>query len=373
MKFSDIPAHESIKERLRAMVDNDRLPHALLIHGRSGTGKMMMARALSQYIHCTDRQSGDSCGKCPACIQHESFNHVDTHFSFPVLKPKGKDSVVSDDWIVEWRDFLKENPYMDFKEWLVKLDNVNGQPRFYVEESADIIKKLNYTSRTGRQIVIMWLPERMGTECANKLLKLIEEPLGDAMFILVSNEPEGILPTIYSRTQRVEMCRLPDDIVSRYLVKKYDIDLSRAEAIAHLADGSIVEADYRVVNYERQEKYLELFIRLMRLAYQKKVGELRQWSNEVASLGREGTVDFLSYCISQIRENFIYHLHERSLNYMTVDEERFAKNFHKFINERNVLELTARFEKCIADILANANAKIELFELSVRTIMLLIK
>ena len=117
MRFSDIPAHESVKERLKAMVDNNHLPHALLIYGRSGTGKMMMARALAQYIHCTDRQNGDSCGKCPACIQHEKFNHVDTHFSFPVLKPKGKDSVISDDWIGDWRAFISENPYMDFKEW----------------------------------------------------------------------------------------------------------------------------------------------------------------------------------------------------------------------------------------------------------------
>lgn len=373
MKFSDIPSHESVKERLRALVDNDRLPHALLLHGRPGVGKMMMARALAQYIHCSDRQGGDSCGRCPACLQHASFNHVDTHFSFPVVKRKGKTTTTSDDWIEEWREFLTENPYCDFKEWLQKLDNINGQPRIYVEESAELLRKLSFTSRTGRQLVLMWLPERMGVEAANKMLKLIEEPLGDTMFILVSNDAEGILPTIMSRLQRIEMLRLPDDVVARYLVENHNIAATQAHSVAHLADGSIIDATYRVNNYARQEQYLELFMRLMRLAYQKKVGDLKAWSIEVASLGREGAVDFLTYCIEQIRENFIYHLHECNLTFMTVDEEKFARNFHRFINERNVLELTQRFENSIKDIQANANAKIELFDLAVRVIILLLK
>ena len=212
MRFCDIPGHEGVKQRLRNLVDEDRLPHALLIHGRPGIGKMMMARALAQYIHCTNRRNGDSCGVCPSCRQHESFNHIDTHYSFPVLK-KGSNETVSDDEIATWRKFLAESPYMDFGTWLSLLDNVNGQPAIYVEESTDIMKRVNLTSHAGRQIVIMWLPERMRVECTNKLLKLIEEPLGDSMFILVSNDPESVLPTIFSRTQRIEMLRLPDETV----------------------------------------------------------------------------------------------------------------------------------------------------------------
>ena len=135
MKFSDIPGHEGVKQRLRALVDNDRLPHALLIHGRPGVGKMSMARALAAYIHCTDRHNGDSCGVCPACRQHLSLNHIDTHYSYPVLKINGRTTTVSDDWNEQWREFLNDNPYMDFGEWLRLLENVNGQPRMYVEES----------------------------------------------------------------------------------------------------------------------------------------------------------------------------------------------------------------------------------------------
>lgn len=369
MRFSDIPGHEGVKERLRALVDSDRMPHALLIHGRPGVGKMSMARALAQYIHCTDRQGGDSCGCCPSCLQHQSFNHIDTHYSFPVLK-KGSETV-SDDELERWRSFLTESPYMNFGHWLSLLDNPNGQPAIYVEESADIMRRINLTSHGGRQIVIMWLPERMRVECANKLLKLIEEPLGDSMFILVSNDPESVLPTIYSRTQRVEMLRLPDDAIADYIERNYSMPRHDAVAIAHLADGSILQADYRVQNIERQQQYLDLFMRLMRLAYQKRVAELRSWANEVAGLGREGSIEFLTYCLEQVRENFIYHLGVPTLNYLTVDEGRFAQNFHRFINERNVLELTSRLEKTITDIRANGNAKIIMYDFAVRVIMLL--
>lgn len=372
MKFADIPAHRVVKERLINMVDSNRLPHAILLHGRPGVGKMLIARALAQYIHCTNRHDGDSCGCCPACMQHASFNHIDTFFSFPVLK-NGSPTAVSDDWIDEWRNFLVENPYMDLSEWLVKLNNPNGQPRMYVEESTDIISKLNFTSHVGRQIVILWLPERMGSEMANKMLKLLEEPLGDSLFIFVSNDPESILPTIYSRLQRVEVLRLPDEAVEQYLSSNYDLPQSTAHAIAHLADGSVINAERVVKNVERNEAYLKLFKQLMRLAYQKRVGDLRSWSNDVAALGREGIVDFLTYCERQLRENFITHLAVPELNFMTPDEAQFSRNFYKFINERNIEEFVQRFDAAVTDIVANGNAKIILFELAVRVIMLIRK
>lgn len=144
MKFSEILGHESVKERLRAMIDNDRLPHALVLEGPVGTGKFAMARAAAQYLHCTDRRDGDSCGRCPSCIQHQSFNHIDTIYSFPVLKSSG--GAVSDDFIPLWKEFLEASPYMDFELWQKMLGNPNGQPVIYVDESQEIIRKLDRKS-----------------------------------------------------------------------------------------------------------------------------------------------------------------------------------------------------------------------------------
>lgn len=371
MRFSDILGHESVKQRLVNLVDSDRVPHALLIHGRQGIGKLSMARALARYIHCSNRHDGDSCGVCPSCIQHNSFNHIDTYYSFPVQKISGRAATVSDDWIDSWRKFLNENTYVGLNQWLTYLDNANSQPKIYVEESSALMRKLNFTSHSGRQIVIMWLPERMGEDCANKMLKLIEEPLGDTMFVMVSNNPELILPTIYSRTQRIEMLRLSDEIVTDYVKLRYQLNDNDAAAMAHLAEGSILQADYMVENMKSQEQYLDLFIRLMRLAYQKNVAELRVWAKEVSSLGREGAIGFITYCLAQVRENFVYRLQLPQLNYLTVDEQEFAKKFHRFINERNVVSITQRLEQVITDIRANGNANIILYDLAIRVIMLL--
>ena len=119
------------------MADNDRMPHALVIEGPAGIGKFAMARALAQYIHCPNRSGGDSCGHCPSCIQHQSFNHIDTVYSFPVLKSAG--GATSDDFMPLWKEFLQGSPYMDFETWQRMLGNPNGQPVIYVDESQEII------------------------------------------------------------------------------------------------------------------------------------------------------------------------------------------------------------------------------------------
>ncbi len=264
MKFDDILGHYDIKLRLRQMVEENRLPHALLLHGQPGIGKFMMARALAQYIHCTDRHNGDSCGKCPACIQQQTYNHIDTIFSYPILKGKNK-GCISEDYITDWREFLSESPYMDFGHWLAKLGNPNGQPTMYVEESSALIHKLNFTSHASKfKTVLMWLPERMNVECANKLLKVIEEPFEDTLFILVSNNPAEVLPTIFSRTQRIEMKRLPDNIVAQSIQESNGLDHADAMAIAHLSSGSFLEADQQANLTQEQGVSLDLFMRLMR-------------------------------------------------------------------------------------------------------------
>lgn len=372
MKFSDIPAHDFAKQRLKAFVDTNKIPHAILLEGSSGIGKYALARAFAQYIHCQNRQNGDSCGKCPSCLQHESFNHIDTHFVFPVVKKSSPKKSFSDDYIDAWKDYLSENPYMDFQKWLVALDNVNAQPAIYVDESEELIRKLNFTSHQAKyKVVLFWLPERMNQECANKLLKLIEEPYGDTLFVFVSNNSREILPTIYSRTQRIELKRLSDDVIAQYLVNNYAVDEQDALALAHIADGNIIEADKMVSLSKENQRFLELFIQLMRLSYQRKVKELKSWSVDVAGLGREQIMRFLSYTQRLIRENFIYNLNVTELNYLNREEAQFSQNFARFITENNVIKLIDVLNKALTDISGNANAKIVLYDMSIKVILLL--
>ena len=219
MRFADIPGHDDVKKRLREMADSGRIPHALLLEGPAGAGKFALARAFAQYIHCTARTpEGDSCGKCPSCLQHQAFNHIDTVYSFPVVKKNSKPTI-SDDYADVFREFMGKYPYMDFDRWLEALDNINAQPQIFVEEGNELLRRLTFMARQARfKVVLLWLPERMKEETANKLLKLVEEPFGDTIFLMVSNNARRILPTIYSRTQRVNVRRYDDDELASILM-----------------------------------------------------------------------------------------------------------------------------------------------------------
>lgn len=373
MKFSEIPGHEDVKRRLRAMVDDDRIPHALLLEGPQGIGKFALARALASYIHCTDRTpDGDSCGKCPACLQHSKFNHIDTFYSYPVLKKKSGQTTVSSDYAPEWKQFLHDSPYMDFEQWLSYLGNVNGQPVIYVDEAADLLSRLNVTARQSKyKIVLMWLPERLQEAAANKLLKLVEEPYGDTLFIMASDNPRGILPTIYSRTQRISVKPYTDGELSSLLESAFGIDPNEADASASLAEGSVTSALKLCANDTTKQNYLELFIRLMRLAYLRKVGDLRRWSDEIAALGREGAMRFYDYCAHLVRENFILNIGDMRLVAMTPAEMDFSRNFAPFINVVNVEDIFHTLTSARSDMGLNGNAKIIAFDLAVKMILLI--
>lgn len=372
MRFRDIPGHEDVKERLRAMADERRVPHALLLEGPVGSAKFMLIRALAQYIHCENHTpDGDSCGKCPSCLQHQTFNHIDTIYSFPVIKKAGK-STISNDCFGDFKNFITDSPYMDIEKWIAMLGNINSQPVIYVEEGAELIRRLNFTARQSLfKIVLLWLPERLKEETANKLLKLIEEPHPDTIFLMSSDNSRAILPTIYSRVQRITVSRYSDDEIKHFLTASYPVSETDAETLARLSSGNVIEALSLVDISRMRQQFLDYFIELMRKAYQRKIGLLRLWSNDVAALGREQIIKFLDYASRLIRENFILNLHVDQLNYLTEDERKFSVNFARFINERNVLKMFEVLNKAREDIAGNANPKIVLFDLAVKTILLI--
>lgn len=373
MKFADIAGQEDVKERLRKIVESRKIPHALLLEGPPGAGKLALARAVAQYNNCENRTpDGDSCGKCPTCIQMEHFNQIDTLYSYPIVKPEGVDQPVSDDFHDDWKQFLSESIYPDYERWTAMFGKTNAQPTIYVSESESIIHKLAFESRvTKYRTLIMWLPEKMRLDTANKLLKLIEEPLGDTFIIMVSNRPEEILPTIYSRLQRIKVKRLPDEIIAHELAEKEQIEPHEARSIAHIAEGSMISALNALKVGKESSLWLEKFKSLMRLAYSRDVAKLKDWAFDLAGLGRERELLFYDYCIRMIRESFLHNFQLPGLNFMNQAETEFVARFDRFITVKNVEKIITTLQKAREDIRGNANGKIVNFDVAIKLILLI--
>lgn len=369
MKFADIIGHEKEKQQLRHLIDSDRLPHALLISGPSGSGKLALARATAQYLHCTNHTpSGDSCGECDACRQHQSHNNADTYFVFPVLKREGLR--YSDEYIDKWRQFLDEHKYADMGAWLSILDAGNSQPTIYADEANEIIRKLSLSNYSAKyKVMLIWLPERMQEAAANKLLKLIEEPWEDTKFILVSNEPQNILPTIFSRTQRVNLRRLSQQEVAEVIKRESALEEEDAIHVARLSMGDLNTALNLTKADGEADEFRTLFQEAMRMAYKRDVKALKEMADKTASLGREKIRRILAYFSRQVRENFIHNFHIAELNVMTQQEAQFSRNFAPFITSRNAPSLLSLFDKASNDIARNANPKMVLFDTFIQMII----
>lgn len=363
MRFQDIVGNNKGIAHLRGMVDEGRIPHALLLFGQEGTGKLAMARALAQYIHCENHTpDGDSCGVCPSCRQHAALNHADTIYSFPISQ-KG----TSRSYLELWKQFISENPFESYRSWQSMQDNANAQLQIYVNESEEILHKLNLSAyNSNYKILIMWLPEKMNVACANKLLKMIEEPHDDTLMIFVSDNPKELLPTIISRMQRVEIPRLADNEIAGYLTLNQGIDATDAIAVAHSADGNIVTALEAVKLGGETQQFFEAFVDLMRKAYQRDFVGLKDWTENIADYKREKSRRFLSYGAHLVRENFIYNLNHPELNHLTRTEAGFSTKFARFINDRNVEDMIKEFNLAESDIKGNGNPKIVLFDFTLK-------
>lgn len=361
MRFAEITGHKEVIESLISIVDSGRIPHALLFSGKPGIGKFRVARALAQYIHCKNRKNGDSCGTCPSCLQHQKFNNPDLHFIFPVLKKDG--ALISKDYIDVWKNFLNEYSFMPPQQWNESIKAGNSQPAIYVNESEEIINRASLSPfQEDLKIFIIWLPEKMRIEAANKLLKIIEEPFEDTVFILVSNEDSKILPTILSRTQRFTFHPLSQEEIKNLLLRQ-GIDPSMAEDAARIAGGSLQKAEELALYPEEIQLFSSLFKEIMRSAYALKAKKLKELSDEIAAFGREKIIRFLSYMERMIRENFIYNFQCHGLNEMTAEEELFSRNFAPFIHPGNVESLTNEIVRATNDIERNGNSKIILFDM----------
>ena len=381
MKFSEVIGQEECKQRLLQMVNEDRLPHAIMLCGPTGVGKKALAIAFA--CHLLSRRQ-ESMGMfdvpddpdAPESPMLQKLEHPDLHFTYPTIKLPGmgtEHQPISDDFASEWHELLMQGPYFSMDQWMTAIGAENQQALITAGESDELVRKLSLkSSQGGYKVSIIWLPERMNITCANKLLKLIEEPPSQTVFIMVCEEPDKLLETIRSRVQRIDVKKLPADTIRQELILRRGIDEASASRISRLANGSWMQALSELQVGTENEQFLDLFIMLMRLAYQRNVRELRRWSDTLAGFGREKQKRFLEFFLRMVRENFMYNFHNADLCYMTQKEEDFAKNFARFINETNVLPISDLINLAIRDIGQNANGKVVFFDLALQIIVLLL-
>ncbi|QYR09932.1 DNA polymerase III subunit delta [Prevotella sp. Rep29] len=378
MKFSEVIGQQQVAERLRQLADQQRVPHAIMICGPQGAGKMALAIAFASYLlgeREDETQIADKERNSVAMVR--KLEHPDLHFSFPVFKTKSMSAdhkVTSDDFMKDWLQFIKQGPYFTLNQWTGTIGVENQQTKIYVGESDLLTRKLSLTaSQGGYKVAIIWLPEKMNAECANKMLKLLEEPTPRTVFILVPEEPEKIIETIRSRTQQIYIKAIQQEEIKKALIKQRGIDEQNATRIARMANGNWLKALEELDSENEKRHFLELFISLMRLTYTKQLGELKTWSENVASLGREKQKRMMEYFLHMVRENFMYNFNQPQLSYMTQDEENFASKFAPFINEANVIQITEQMQRTIPEITQNANPKILFYDMALQLIILIRK
>jgi len=367
------------------MVQHNRLSHALLFLGKEGSGALQLALAFAQYIVCkpqpkevdlfaatnsdnkkqeTDQQEtrNDSCGICPACKKANELIHPDIHFSYPVITKKAGEKPISTDFIKEWREFISQNPYGNVYDWLQFIGAENKQGNITASECADIIRKLNLKSfESEYKILIMWMPEFLGKE-GNKLLKLIEEPPPNTLFILVAENEDLVLPTIISRTQLVKIPMLSNLEVEAALELNAGVKMEKAQQIAAVAEGNYREA---LQLLQHAEDDWEVMLRDWLNAIIK-TGPLAQvkWIDETAKIGREKQKQFLRY---------FTHLLEQAIRLRVINDQQETRNELDFALRLNKLCDLGQQEAIITElgkasyyIERNANAKMLFHALSIR-------
>ena len=371
--FDNIIGQKEYIASLRTAIDNNRLPHALLISGNEGSGSLALAYAAAQYLICPHRHDGDACGQCPQCLQLGKLQHPDVHFVFPVVRKKNqKEAPISLDYMSEWRNAFLNNHYLTLNEWTATSGEENKQAGIFVAEANNIIKTLSVKPfESDYRVMIIWLPEKMNEETANKLLKIIEEPNDMTHFFLVSQEPERIIGTIQSRVQRINLPPIADVDIQQALVSRFNCPQDKAIDYARMSHGSYVEALKLLNDDEERSFYFTKFCEMMRLSYAKKLFDMKEWSEEMSGIGRERQKAYLQYAQQMIRENFIMNFNTPSLNYLNESERTFSSRFHAFVNHNNVAGIMDELALAEKDIMQNVNAKMVLFDLSLKLIMLL--
>ena len=369
MQFKDVIGQKDTKQLLLKMVGENRIPHAMLFMGNIGSGTLPLAIAFAQLINCENAGADDSCGICYSCRMYAKLTHPDLHFALPVNTTDDIKKPKTDDFIEQWRSACLKNPYLSLQDWYDTIGIKKKQGIIATEESAAIVHKLYLKSFEGKhKVLIMWHADRMNSATSNKLLKIIEEPPGNTVFILITERYDGILPTILSRTQLVKIPKIDNDSLTKYACENYNININKARNMVHLSGNDITELQV-LMNQENLSGQMEhSFIEWMRMCwlFGTNYKGLYSWIEDISKLSRDAQKNFLNFSLGTVRECLITNM--AGINHSRYTNATF-NGFEKFsmmINAENIEPFAKTLEEAIYHIERNANPKILFLDLSFR-------
>ena len=363
MLFNEIIGQDETKQLLLRSVQTNHLAHALLFDGPPGSANLALALALAQYVNCEDKQPADACGRCASCVKIQKFVHPDLHMVFPVANlAKGK---TSEAYLADWRTFLLETPYRSLPDWLETMGADNKQGNISAEEARNILQKLSLKAYEGAyKIMLIWLPELMNITSANALLKVLEEPPAQTLFLLVTNQSDKLLITILSRTQRVAVRAFTDGEVATHLRQHLNLDETTARRNAYLADGNLAEAlnlGKKNTNSADQHTW---FADWMRTCYRQDLIALVKQADQFDTFSKEKQKGLLAYSIRLYRDLFLWQQGAAELLRLPDDELAFVKNFAKILTIQHIESIVADLNEATYHLERNARAKMIMLDMS---------
>ncbi len=373
MQFKNVVGQAVVKEKLIQAATEGRVSHALLFFGPRGSGTMPLAMAFAQYLLCENPGQEDSCGVCPGCVKVSKLVHPDIHYVFPVVTSSDVGSKpVSDDYIANFRTAILTNPYIETDEWVSLLtggEAKNKQGNISAEEAQSIIRKISLKNFEGKyKIVFIWSPEKMNAASANKLLKSIEEPPDNTVFILAAEQRDQIISTILSRTQQVKVVRPRDEEVAAALCDRYGIQPAEAREMARLADGDFRLAQELADTEKGEGNYEQDFLNWMRLCFNpmNTMDKLQAWVEGMAAEPRERQKQFLFSSMQTLRECLLMNTADFSMVRIDDNQQQALQRFLPFVTENNVDGLVSTLNDAYYHIERNAYPKILFLDLSLK-------
>lgn len=371
MNFETIVGNQKAKNYFKTSIKNSQIPHAILLTGKNGIGKLAFAQALAQTLNCeSPTETNDACGKCRSCTKINNFIHPDIHYILPVFSKKvsgegGSSQATSADFFDTFRDKFSQNPYYVFDEWLMDLDAGNKQFTIYIDEIRQLKKKVllkNFEAKY--KVAILWNADKLNMQAANALLKILEEPPKNTVFVLIAENTTRLLPTIISRCQNTKLSLISSKEIADQLIGSQNLPQKEAAKIAFISEGSYARALQLANNTDHS--VIEEFQNWMRLCYSGKLGEIKVWMEGIEKRSKEFQKLFLKFGLQKMHDSLAFKMNADELALVYSDDDReFTEKFSKFMSFRMIEKIADEFEKSIAYLSRNANTTMVFWVLSI--------